>query len=79
MLGVRLDAEMEAQVMRLARRRGQNKSELVREAVTRFVRENDESWRQECVRQSLVVADEPVDLIWETLGEAAWSGLDEAD
>jgi predicted transcriptional regulator len=77
MLGVRLDAEMEAQLARLARRRGQNKSELVREAVQRFVRENDEAWRQECVRQSLVVANEPIDLFWEALGEAAWSGLDE--
>ncbi len=76
MLGVRLDAEMEAQVLRVARQRRQSKSELVREAVQRFVREHDDARRQECIRQSLAVADEPVDLAWDALGEDAWSAAD---
>ena len=76
MLGVRLEPQLEAQLQRVARQRRQNKSELVREAVRQFVRQHDEAWRAECIRQSLVVADEGDDGFWEALSEESIAGTE---
>lgn len=61
MLGVRLDNAAEQQLAALARRTRRTKSDIVREAVTRYVTAHDEAYLAEARRQSLLAAqrDDP--------------------
>lgn len=53
MLGVRLDAETERRLDALARARGRSRSDVVREALVRYL--DGDSWLEECRRQSRLV------------------------
>lgn len=73
MLGVRLDAETEAALGKLARRTRRTKSDLVREAVRRYVWSNDQELLAEARRQSLAAAARaptPDDEFWDGLAAA---------
>ncbi|MGM0575166.1 MAG: antitoxin MazE-like protein [Myxococcota bacterium] len=59
MIGVRLDSEMERALDALARRQGRTRSDIVREALERYL-EADEL-RAEARRQSLLVASDPAE------------------
>ncbi len=50
---VRLDAKTENLVRRLARRRGQSKSEVIREALVAFARDEDRTRRRESLYDSI--------------------------
>jgi predicted transcriptional regulator len=54
MLGIRLEAELDRRLTTVARQTGRSKSELVREALRRFLNGND--LISEARRQSLLVA-----------------------
>jgi RHH-type rel operon transcriptional repressor/antitoxin RelB len=57
MLGVRLDEDAERQLTALARRTRRTKSDIVREAVSRYVSAHDEAYLAEARRQSLRAAE----------------------
>lgn len=54
MLAVRLDEELEARLAALARSRGRSKSDLVRDALERYL--NEDAYLAEMRRQSLLAA-----------------------
>lgn len=75
MLGVRLEPKLEAQLAALASARGRTKSDIAREAVRRYVLEHDAAYREECRRQSRLVATEAPtadDMFWDNVSEAEW-------
>lgn len=50
MLALRIDKELEQQLAALARHKRRSKSDLVREALRRYL--DDDAWLRECQRQS---------------------------
>ena len=56
MLGVRLDDDTERQLADLAQRTRRTKSDIVREAVSKYVAAHDEAYLAEARRQSLRAA-----------------------
>ncbi len=69
MLGIRLEPELDRQLATVARQTGRSKSELVREAIRRFLNGND--LIAEARRQSLLVAERDDDQGLETFIEDA--------
>jgi len=67
MLGVRLDPETERALDALARRTHRSKSEIAREVITRHVREHDEEFLAEAVRQSRLASAHDDPSQWEFL------------
>jgi len=70
MLGVRLDPETERALEALSRRTHRSKSEIVREILSRHVRDQDEAYRTEARRQSrhaAAIADPEEESFWEAL------------
>jgi len=70
MLGVRLDTETDRGLSALAKRQRRTKSDIVREVISRHVRQHDEAYIAEARRQSLHAAkhDNLEDwTFWETL------------
>lgn len=63
MLAVRIEEELERQLAAVARRKGRSKSDLVREALRRYL--DDDLWLSECRRQSRLAteaaAQDPID------------------
>lgn len=57
MLGVRLDDDAERQLADLAQRTRRTKSDIVREAVSRYVAAHDQAYLAEARRQSLRAAE----------------------
>lgn len=56
MLGVRLDPETERQLTTLAKRSRRSKSDIAREAISKYVRRHDAALLAEAKRQSLRAA-----------------------
>ncbi len=63
MLAVRIDKELDSQLAALAKQKRRSKSELVREALRRYL--DHDAWMRECRRQSEVAtagaSEDPVD------------------
>jgi RHH-type rel operon transcriptional repressor/antitoxin RelB len=81
MLGVRLDEELQRRLTSVARTQGRSKSDVARDAIRRYVDENDLAFLAEARRQSLRAAERgwtEEDRAWEALA-AADDPLDDLD
>jgi RHH-type rel operon transcriptional repressor/antitoxin RelB len=59
MFGIRLEPELDRRLAALAKQQGKTKSDLAREAIRRFLLEND--LVAEAKRQSLLVSQSPIE------------------
>lgn len=73
MLGVRLDEELERRLAAVARTQERSKSDVARDAIRRYVEQNDLAFLAEAKRQSLRAAERgwtDEDRAWEALAAA---------
>lgn len=67
MLAIRLDKEIEQELDLLAKRRGSNRSAVVREAILRYL-EDDEDWEIVKQAQSRMKSSKPLEQLRKDLG-----------
>lgn len=70
MLGIRLDPELEARLEALAKQTGRTKSECAREAIRRFLTEQD--LVEEAQQQSLLVSTDDHDENYLEFDQSGW-------
>ena len=76
MFGIRLEEDLDLKLTAIARQRGLTKSDMVREAISRFLNENElasEARRQSLLASSQEEAEDVMEFIEHTADLQGWS------